>query len=171
MRRAIRAVDAHLEGALSCALYIYIIAAIFIEVVARYAFSASILWAEETAIYAFIWLTYISMASLARSRSHLAFTAIRDAMPPPVQLVLLLVSDVALIVVAAVVLIHIYQPIADSILFEQEMMGADLPLWLATAAIPVGWALATIRVIQRALVSIRRYRTGESLVSGVMAVE
>lgn len=171
MRRALRAVDAHLEGVLNCALYVYIVAAIFIEVVARYGFSASILWAEETAIYAFIWLTYISMASLARTRSHLAFTAIRDAMPPPIQLSLLLVADVALIVVALVVLVHVYQPIADTVLFEQEMMGADLPLWLATAAIPFGWALATVRVIQRSLVSINRYRAGESLVSGVMAVE
>lgn len=171
MRRAIRAVDAHLENALSCALYIYIIAAIFTEVVARYGFGSSILWAEETAIYAFIWLTYVSMASLARSRSHLSFSAIRDALPPPFQLALLLLSDIALIVVALVVLVHIYQPIADSILFEQQMMGADLPLWVATAAIPFGWALVTLRVVQRAMVSITRFRTGQSLVSGIMAVE
>src|SRR5919106_828408 len=98
MRRFIQAVDAHVENALSCALYIYVIAAIFVEVVARYGLQSSVLWLEETAIYAFIWLTYISMANLAKSRSHLAFTALRDALPPAAQLALLLLADAALLI-------------------------------------------------------------------------
>lgn len=171
MRRMFAAVDAHLENTLSCALYVYIIAAIFSEVVARYGLGSSVLWLEETAIYVFIWLTYISMANLAKTRSHLAFTAIRDALPPPVQLALLLLADICLLILSVIIIIYIYQPIADSILFEQQMMGANLPLWWATAAVPFGWILVTIRVIQRAVVSIKKYRAGEPLVTGVLAIE
>lgn len=171
MRRMFEALDTRLENALSCALYAYVIAAIFVEVVARYGFSSSVLWLEETAIYVFIWLTYISMANLAKTRSHLAFTAIRDALPPPVQLALLLLADACLLVLSTIIIIYIYQPIADSVVFEQQMMGANLPLWWATAAVPFGWLLVSVRVIQRAIASIKKYRVGESLITGVLVIE
>lgn len=171
MRRLIRALDENFEYALSSALYAYIILVIFFEVVARYGFHSSILWAEETSIYAFIWLTYISMANLAKTRSHLAFTAIRDMFPPAGQLALLLLADACLLILSTVIIVFVYRPLADNIVFEQQMMGANLPLWWATAAVPFGWFLVTIRVIQRALVSIRKYMAGESLLSEVVALE
>jgi TRAP-type C4-dicarboxylate transport system permease small subunit len=171
MRRIIRAIDTHFEYVLSSALYAYIIVVIFCEVVARYGFHSSILWAEETSIYAFIWLTYISMANLAKTRSHLAFTPIRDMLPPAGQLTLLLLADVCLLILSTVIIVFIYRPLADNIIFEQKMMGANLPLWWATAAVPFGWLLVAIRVIQRALISIRKYTAGDSLVSEVVALE
>lgn len=167
----IAAVDRRLEKILGVGLYLYIITVVFFEVVARYLFHSSVLWAEETAIYAFIWLTYISMASLARTRSHLAFTAIRDVLPPLPQLFLLLLSDICLLALSVIIIVHIYQPIADNILFEQAMMGVNLPLWLATAAVPFGWFLVLVRVIQRAIDTIRDYRVGRSLVSGMAALD
>jgi TRAP-type C4-dicarboxylate transport system permease small subunit len=171
MRRIVRAIDANFEYVLGSALYAYIILVIFCEVVARYGFHSSILWAEETSIYAFIWLTYISMANLAKTRSHLAFTAIRDMLPPPGQLALLLLADVCLLILSTVIIIFVYHPLADNILFEQQMMGANLPLWWATAAVPFGWLLVGIRVIQRSLISIKKYMAGESLLSEVAALE
>ena len=171
MRRIVQWLDDHAEDALSCVLYTYIITLIFCEVVARYVFHSSILWGQETAIYAFIWLTYISMAKLAKTRSHLAFTAIRDALPPFAQLTLHLLSDLCLLIVCVVILIYVYRPIADSITFQQQMTGADLPLWLATAAVPFGWLLATIRVIQRAVIVVNKYRAGEALAVSVAALD
>ncbi len=171
MRSIIAAIDKNVEFVLGVLLYIYIIAVVFGEVVARYGFGSSILWAEETSIYAFIWLTYISMAGLARSRSHLAFTAIRDALPPPAQLAMLLLADVCLLALSAVVIIYIYQPIADNVMFEQQMMGVNLPLWLATAAIPFGWLLVSIRVVQRSIDSIIRYRANEPLIMEFAALD
>ena len=167
----ISAVDRNLEKILGVGLYVYIIVVVFFEVVARYLFHSSVLWAEETAIYAFIWLTYISMASLARARSHLAFTAIRDTLPPLGQLFLLLLSDICLLVLSVIIIVYIYQPIADNILFEQQMMGADLPLWIATAAVPFGWFLVFIRTVQRSIDTIRDYRADRSLVSGMAALD
>ena len=63
------------------------------------------------------------------------------------------------------------RPIADSITFQQQMTGADLPLWLATAAVPFGWLLATIRVIQRTVIVINKYRAGEALAVSVAALD
>lgn len=156
--------DRYLEDALGAVLYIYIIAIIFAEVVGRYLFKTSILSAYETAIYAFIWLSYLSMAAMARNRSHLSVTVLRDMMPRSVQLLLLLLSDLLLIVLASIIVIFIRQPFADVVDFEQKMVGIDLPFWIALLSVPVGWSLVVLRTVQRALDTIRDFRAGLPLV-------
>jgi len=163
LRRYIELLDRYLEDALGAILYIYIIVIIFAEVVSRYAFQTSILWAYETAIYAFIWLSYLSMASMARSRTHLAVTFLREMMPRSVQLALLLLSDLLLIILASVVVVFIRQPLQDVVDFDQMMVALNLPFWIALLSVPVGWTLVVLRTVQRAYTSIQDYKQGRSL--------
>lgn len=167
----VRAIDHKLEFWICAVLYFYIVTAIFIEVFTRYVLKFSYPWTVETAIYAFIWMCYISMAKMARTRSHLAFTSIRDACPPPVKLALLLISDILLLVLSVVIIVNIYVPIADNVLFGQMMNGIDFPLWIATAAVPVGWVLLVVRVVQRSLQTIVEYRRGEELSTSAAMVD
>lgn len=169
MKRYIQLIDRYLEDALGAILYVYIITIIFAEVIGRYLFKSSILSAYETAIYAFIWLSYLSMAAMARNRSHLAVTVLRDMMPRSVQMVLLLVSDLLLIVLASVVVVFIRQPFADVVDFEQKMVGIDLPFWIALLSVPVGWSLVALRTVQRAIATIDDYRHGRPLVPSTAA--
>ena len=156
-------VDRYLEDALSVILYAYVITIIFAEVVARYLFHSSILWASETAIYAFIWISYLSMAGLAKSRSHLSVSFIRDAMPRTIQLLLLYLSDILLIVLATIVVVYFRQPLTDAIDFDQKMIGIDLPYWIAMLSVPVGWTLVVIRTLQRSWATTQDYRAGRPL--------
>lgn len=164
--RMLRAIDEKLEFWLCTGLYIYVIAMICTEVFTRYILKFSFVWAVETAIYAFIWMSYIAMARLAKKRSHLAFTSVRDSVSGSVRLAMFLTSDILLLVLSVVIVVGIYVPISDNFIFDQRMNGADLPLWIATAAVPVGWALLVVRVVQRSLVSINEYRQGQPLTSG-----
>lgn len=161
--RLVRAIDEKLEYWLCTILYTYIISMIFLEVFTRYMLGFSYQWAVETAIYAFIWMCYIAMARLARTRSHLAFTSFRDAASEPVKLAFFLISDVLLLILSVIIIVNIYVPISDNILFDQRMTGIDLPLWIATAAVPFGWALLVVRVLQRSLQSIREFRSNQPL--------
>lgn len=170
MRHYIKLVDLYLEDALSAILYVYIVSIIFAEVIGRYVFQTSILSAYETAIYAFIWLSYLSMASMARSRTHLAVTFLRDLMPRGVQLVLLLLSDVLLIILASVVVVFIRRPFEDVVNFDQMMVSIDLPFWIALLSVPVGWALVVLRTVQRAIATIEDYRQGRALTPTTTAV-
>ena len=165
-RGALDWLDRNVEYWLNVLLYAYILVIVFVEVVARYVFKVSIVWSEETAVYAFIWMSYLAMARLARTRSHLAFTPLRDMMSRGWQLACLLVSDLALGVLAVIVVVYMWRPIADSVSFHQTMQGADLPIWIATLAVPVGWLMVLVRTTQRALDVIANYRRG-----GVVAEE
>ena len=165
-RGALDWLDRNVEYWLNVLLYAYILVIVFVEVVARYVLKVSIVWSEETAVYAFIWMSYLAMARLARTRSHLAFTPLRDMMSRGWQLACLLVSDLALGVLAVIVVVYMWRPIADSVSFHQTMQGADLPIWIATLAVPVGWLMVLIRTTQRALDAIGNYRHG-----GIVAEE
>ena len=165
-RGALDWLDRNVEYWLNVLLYAYILVIVFVEVVARYVFKVSIVWSEETAVYAFIWMSYLAMARLARTRSHLAFTPLRDMMSRGWQLACLLVSDLALGVLAVIVVVYMWRPIADSVSFPQTMQGADLPIWIATLAVPIGWLMVLIRTTQRALDAIGNYRHG-----GIVAEE
>jgi TRAP-type C4-dicarboxylate transport system permease small subunit len=166
VRATIDWLDRNVEYWLNVLLYAYILAVVFLEVLARYVFKFSIVWSEETAVYAFIWMSYLAMARLARTRSHLAFTPLRDMLPRGGQLACLLASDLALGALSVIIVVYMWRPIADSIDFHQTMQGADLPIWLATLAVPVGWLMVLVRVVQRALDAIGNYRRGDVVAEG-----
>ena len=160
VRATIDWLDGNVEYWLNVLLYAYILVVVFLEVLGRYVFKVSMVWSEETAVYAFIWMSYLAMARLARTRSHLAFTPLRDMLPRGGQLACLLASDIALGALSVIVVVYMWRPIADSVDFHQTMQGADLPIWLATLAVPVGWLMVLIRTVQRALDAIGNYRRG-----------
>lgn len=52
-----------------------------LNVVMRYFFGYSIIWAEEAARYAFIWIVMLSGAMLTREASHISMEALYNIMP------------------------------------------------------------------------------------------
>ena len=79
--KCLKWLDQRLEFWLGFLLYAYLAGIIVIEVFRRYVLSAASTWGEETAIYAFIWMSYVAAAKGVRSRSHLAVDTLRDRMP------------------------------------------------------------------------------------------
>lgn len=162
-RRTLSWLDKNVEFWLNFLFYVYLSSILVIEVIARWVFDHSLTWSVETAIYAFIWLTYLSMAEVARGREHLAFTMIRDQLNRHGQFICLVISDLALATVAVTIIVFILQPIDDAFAFNQKMTGSDLPIWLALLSIPIGWAMVLLRVVQRFFDLLGDYRGGGPL--------
>ena len=66
----LRLLDENFERWLMFALYSHIVAIVFVEVIRRFVFSYTSIWAEETARYAFSNLFWI-VASAYPDRSHI----------------------------------------------------------------------------------------------------
>ena len=161
--RAFRWVDERLEYTLSFLFYVYLTAIIFIEVVRRYVFNDSSSYGEETAIYAFIWMTYIATAKGVKERSHLAVTILVDRMGRRGKFAAAMLSDVCFFTLAVVVFYYSAIALSQSIQFDQTMRGLNLPMWLAIVSVPFGWLLITVRVVQRSTKMIRAYVRGEDI--------
>ncbi|MEK9572159.1 MAG: TRAP transporter small permease subunit, partial [Paracoccaceae bacterium] len=71
MLKILKVLDESFERWLMFALYSHIVAIVFIEVIRRFIFSYSSIWAEETARYAFIYLVWLGASAAIKDRSHI----------------------------------------------------------------------------------------------------
>jgi TRAP-type C4-dicarboxylate transport system permease small subunit len=62
-----------------------IIALVFADVVARFAFSTSIAVANEMARFCFVYMIYFGVSYAIRERRHMRVTVVLDALPRPVR--------------------------------------------------------------------------------------
>lgn len=163
-----RWLDANAEYVMNAFFYAYLASIIVVEVIRRYVFSYASSWGEETAVYAFIWMTYIAAARGARNRSHLSIDIIRRHLGRTGKFLLHLLSDVCFLILAVVVIVTSLKAVSNSMQYQQTFQGADIPMWLAIVGVPTGWTLIVIRVCQRSLRTITLYRRGESEAEAVL---
>ncbi len=126
---------------------------------------------EETAIYAYIWMTYVGCARRVRDRGHLRVDVLPNRMGRTGNFLVYMLSDLCFLILAGVIIATSLQMVSANIRFHQTFIGADLPLWVATVAVPVGWTLIGGRVIERSVETIRAYHAGLPIQAAPVAEE
>jgi len=130
---------------------------LFLDVVARYLFSAPFSWGAESVRYAIIWVVFIGSSIAARRGIHISISALREFLPAPAQrpLILLVLAICfgfsVLLLSASVELIQFMRG------FRQVTPAMEIPMWWVYLAIPVGAGLMSLRFIQ-AFWAEARYR-------------
>lgn len=163
--------DQNIEYWLSFFFYSFLTLIIVTEVFRRYVLNASTSYGEEYARYAFIWLAYIATARGVRHRSHLSIDLLRARFGRTGKFVLYLFSDFCFLALAVVIVYTSTQFVIGGIRFDQRFTGSDWPLWLATSAVPVGWTLVCVRVVQRSVALVHAYRSGGLLVASTAEID
>ncbi|MGI5837390.1 MAG: TRAP transporter small permease [Chloroflexota bacterium] len=163
LTRALNWLDENLEYWLQFGLYMYCALIIVVEVIRRYFFHSASAWGEETALYAFVWMSYVAMARGVKKRAHLCVDLFRVRMNRTQLFCSFLLGDVCFIILATAVIYYSFPMLEMNIRYDQQMLGIELPMILATAAIPVAWSLVLFRVIQRMATTIAAYRRGDSI--------
>ena len=158
--------DRNIEFYINFFLYTLLTVIIVVEVFRRYALDSATSYGEEVARYAFIWLAYLAAARGVKNRTHLSIDILRDMCSRTVKFALFMLSDFCFLVLALIIIWTGARFVMTTIEFDQHFTGINLPLWLAVAAVPVGWGMIAIRVIQRSIVTIAAYRRGEPMVAG-----
>ena len=164
--RALKWIDDNFEFYLNFVLYSLLTVIIVVEVFRRYALDAASSYGEEVARYTFIWLAYFAAARGVKNRSHLSIDLIRELFNRTGKFALFMLSDLCFLILSLVIIWTGTRFVLTTIEFEQNFTGIDLPLWLAVAAVPVGWTVIAIRVVQRSILTIAAYRRGESMHAG-----
>lgn len=138
-------------AALVAALFVLVLA----QVVSRYLFGTPLVWSEELARFAMIWLTFVGAAFVMAYRRHIvvSFFTVSDR----VWLVLETVSSVVMIIVTLVIL-------PAGVEFVQDNLGvrsaaARVPLGWVKASALVGFALLAVHVALNLVVALRYGRT------------
>ncbi len=151
-------IDEKLEQWLITITYSYFCLIILIEVLRRYLFGATSVWGEMTARYAFVFLVYIAVAEVARTRDHIRIDIVPKMLGPRGRLCLYLYFDCLYLILAALVVWYSLQVMRLQVDTDTLMTGFDVNMAFAYAALPLGWSLLIYRVLQRFARTVRSYR-------------
>lgn len=146
--------------------YAYFFLIILSEVFMRYFFAHSTNWGEMTARYAFVYFAYIAAAEAFRYDEHIRIDFLPDLMGKTGRKILETYSDFLCILISIAVIYYSLQLMEIQQRANIRMHALPLNLSWAQAALPLGWGLMIIRILQRVqrrFFSETRVKQGETL--------
>jgi len=143
--RLFRWIYEHTEGFLIFAFTIMLVVDVLLGILARYV-HFEVVFATELGKYLFIWLCAIGIAAAARDKQHIRLDFFAESLRLPLrwtslvsQMLFLLFSLFFTYWGAKLTLMHFRM--------DKSAMGFAFPMYLFTAAIPVGFFLTSLRLI------------------------
>ena len=118
---------------------------VFINVVARYAFNYSIIWAEEISQYLMIWIAYLGAGLALREGRHVALEILHDRLPPVMSRRLRMILGGLLLGFLGTVTVLGFQ--FSMFVWSQETPVLNISLGIPTLAIPIGCLLFAAHLI------------------------
>lgn len=144
----------------------------FSNVITRYIFEGNLLWALETTVFLFAWLCLMGTSYCIKKQAHIGVDVVINLVPPGVKRLLAIISAVACLTFAILLLIgswnywypfisnlayltteDIFMPFGGEFLgniFNEGESYEKVPRFIPYLALPLGLALITLRFIQLA---------------------
>ena len=166
MLNLLRKIDRDGERLLLLILYSFIVLAIFIEVVRRFVLEFSSVWGEETARYAFIYLVWIGAAVAVKERAHIRIDVILHYLPPRGVAIFYLFADLLTAVLAGFAIYWSMDPVLVSFKFANVTDGLRIIRVWFLVAVPFGFSLVMLRLVQSILRDIADLRAGRPPFTG-----
>lgn len=127
----------------------------FVNVVARYVFSASLSFSDEITTNLFVLLTLVGAAIATKRGAHLGLSILTDAMSEKSRRTVTIVGNFLAVIFCAVLL---YQGVLMT-LHEYELQqltaGMQLPEWIFGSFVPFGALILMVRFIQNLISSMK----------------
>ena len=126
------------------------VAIAFTNVVARYVFDASLVWATELTIFLFLWSVFFGAAYCFKKDAHIAVTIVLDIVPSRIAKVMLIISHLVTFVFLTAVAYFGYEYLLLVIDLDERSIDLwDMPMWIIYLVVPISFAFAAYRVAER----------------------
>lgn len=134
-----------LEEYLLAVLLAVMVSITFMQVIARYIFNYSFVWALEVTTVLFAWLIFIGMSYGVRVGSHIGVDALVRSLRPKAARIVGSIAAVLCIVYSVIVTIGGYQYVKK--MYEVGILMQDVPIeqWIPRLVLPIGFSLLAIR--------------------------
>lgn len=132
----------------------------FANVVVRYLTNYSLAASEELLTNGFLILTIFGAAIAARRGDHLAVTLVYDMLPPLPRKLLWWFSVAASLALLALSAWYSWELVVNQYSSGIRSYGLRLPAWYYSVAMPLGFAIVTLRYAQHALEHHRSVAAG-----------
>ena len=146
--------------------YVMLVGTMFIEVIRRELFAYSSIWGEEIVRYSFIYLAWIGAAAAVRERGHIRIDVVMQYAGRRAKALLYMFGDVVMMIVAVIALYWSFESVHISWKFGSVTHGLRISQVWFLAAVPLGFALMMVRLIQSFLRDLSDLRTGQPVYEG-----
>jgi C4-dicarboxylate transporter DctQ subunit len=168
MRKALRQLDANGERFLMLVFYCFIVFVIVIEVLRRFLLDFSSLWGEEAARFAFIYLGWVGASYAVKQRAHIRFDVLLHLLPRHLHGYLYLFGELCTLVFAGFALYWSLDTISTMLRFDALAPALRVSQVWFEAAVPLGFTMMVVRVLQSAWRDIQDIRAGRDAYSGTL---
>ncbi|MAN97871.1 MAG: TRAP transporter small permease [Roseovarius sp.] len=158
--------DRNLERWALLIFYMMLVVTMAIEVIRREVFAYSSVWGEEIVRYAFIYLAWIGAAAAVRERAHIRIDVIMHYVGPRMKAALYILGDLVMAAVAIVALYWSWETVLVSAKFGSVSAGLRVSMVWFLLAVPVGFGLMLLRLVQSFLRDLRALRDGTPVHEG-----
>lgn len=156
----IKWLDRRLEEYLLILLSSFTVIVIFSQVVMRYVMQNSLVWSEEIARYAFIWMIYIGVSYAIKQDKHIRTDALTLLFKDKGKIILAIIGNVLFLIFAIVLTVYGFEIVTR---ITRMSPALEIPLSWVYAAPVVGLGLSVIRLVQQLIKQFRQLKnSGQS---------
>lgn len=166
MSNVLRIIDRNAERWLLLVFYTMLVVTMFVEVLRRELLSYSSIWGEEIVRYSFIYLAWIGAAAAVRQRGHIRIDVLMQYVGPRTKAALYIFGDLVMFAVSLVAFYWSLETVLVSAKFGSVTHGLRISqVWFLTA-VPLGFGLVMLRLIQSLIRDFTDFRTGRPVYEG-----
>ena len=162
----LRNLDQNAERWLLLVFYVMLVLTMAIEVLRREVFSYSSIWGEEVVRYSFIYLAWVGAAVAVKERVHIRIDVIMHYLGPRPKALLYIFGDLVMFVVAIIALYWSFEAVHVSAKFGSVTDGLRVSRVWALMAVPLGFSLLMLRLVQSFIRDVRYLRDGKPVFEG-----
>ena len=166
MKNIIQKIDQNAERWLLLVFYIMLVITMSMEVLRREVFAFSSIWGEEIVRYSFIYLAWIGAAAALRERAHIRIDVLLHYVSPRLKALFYMFGDVVMMLVALIALYWSFETVLVSAKFGSVTHGLRISQVWFLSAVPIGFSLVVLRLIQSFLRDLKSLRLGEPVYEG-----
>jgi TRAP-type C4-dicarboxylate transport system permease small subunit len=159
-------VEKNLERWALLVLYTLLVVTMAVEVLRREFFAYSSIWGEEIVRYSFIYLAWIGASAAVRDRAHIRIDVLYHYVGPRIKSALYILGDLVMMVVAVFAFYWSFEVVSVAWKFESVSHGLRLPMVWFLMAVPVGFGLMMLRLLQSLYRDIVDFRGGKHVYEG-----
>ena len=171
MSNFFKILENNLERWLCLAFYVMVVMVLCLEVIQRFGLTFSTIWGEEIARYCFIYLAWIGAAYAVKDRAHLRIDILVDGMPNRIKAAIYIFGGLLAIGLACLAFYLSIHPLQIAIKYNSLTAGLRVPFWIFKFAIPIGFGLIVLRLIQALLRDIQSFINNEEVYEGVGVID
>lgn len=159
-RNVLNWLNNNLELYLILTFYIYIIAVIGIEVIRRFVLNSASIWGEEMARMMFIYLTWIGVSWGIHKRIHIRIDFTHQFLSERTIGLLYIFGDLCMLLFSYTAIELTIPVLIDSLQFGAITPALRVNRVYFLLAIPVGFSLSIVRIIQSLYRDVQDVRAG-----------